>query len=87
MANITLFIANTGEKVQVLGIDLETVTNTELIRSALEEGVLLTNPIGERAWALVDKHGKPIVDETKTLADIGYKDRDEIRVISILYGV
>lgn len=40
MANITLYINNTYQKVPVYDIDLESVTNTELIDAAIQEGIL-----------------------------------------------
>ena len=85
MASIKLVLASTGEDFQVNDLDMESVTNTELLNEAVANGVF--PPAGtSMKYALVGKDGKPISEETKTLAEIGYKDGDNIKVLSVAEG-
>lgn len=86
MASIKLVLASTAEDFQVNDVNMESVTNTELLNEAVANGVF--PPAGaDMTYALVGKDGKPIAAETtKTLAEIGYKDGDNIKVLSVAKG-
>lgn len=88
MANITLDIANTGEKVPVLDIDLESVTNVDLIEAALTSDILrpITDWFGNPVWnpnvyKIIGKNNAPVIDEA-TLSSLGFADGDTIRVVT-----
>lgn len=92
MASITLDIAYTYEKVPVYDLDLESVSNTELIEAAWEEGVLseaeqiFIDIFGESSkgwWKLIGKNNAPVMGEA-TLASMGFVDGDTIRLIAKL---
>ena len=84
MANITLDILNTGEKVPVHDVDLEYVTNVDLIEAALSEGVLIKSKefkeMEQYGYRILDKRHSPVVFED-TLSSLGFADGDDIMVV------
>ncbi|GHV11043.1 hypothetical protein FACS1894162_6110 [Bacteroidia bacterium] len=80
MANITLDIANTGEQVPVNDVNLDSVTNTELITNAVSAGIVPS--LGaDMEYKMVGKTNMPIT-ETATLAALGFADGDTIKVVA-----
>ena len=80
MANITLEIANTGEKVPVKDVDLGSITNTEILTGAVNEKIL-PPPRENEGYKMVSKTNMPII-ETATLASLGFVDGDTIKVVA-----
>lgn len=85
MANITLDIANIGEKVLVHDVDLEHVTNWDLIDAALFEGILKKDNDFKGMWqygyCVIGKNNAPVGDKAP-LSSLGFADGDTIRVVS-----
>jgi hypothetical protein len=80
MANVTLNIANTGEQVPVNDVNLDSVTNTELITNAVSAGIFPSLGDGME-YKMVGKTNTPITD-TATLALLGFVDGDTIKVVA-----
>jgi hypothetical protein len=83
MANITLDVLNTGEQIPVTDIDLDSVTNTELIYSAIKYGIIPSELYGNMP-KLKNKNNMPIT-ETATLATLGFVDGDTIHIVIKCY--
>jgi hypothetical protein len=80
MANVTLNIANTGEQVPVNDVNLDSVTNTELITNAISAGILPS--LGENMeYKMVGKTNTPIT-ETATLSSLGFADGETIKIVA-----
>jgi len=80
MAKIILAIANTGETVPVDDVDLASVTNTEILTSAVSGGILpRLNP--DEEYKMIGKTNMPIT-EPATLASLGFVDGDTIKVVA-----
>lgn len=80
MASITLDVANTGEKVPVNDLDLESVTNTELIEAALGNDIL-KKPEAGMEYKLIGKNNAPVMDKA-SLSSLGFVDGDTIKIVA-----
>jgi hypothetical protein len=89
MAKITLDIANTGEQVLV-ELDLDSVTNTELIYGAISEGIIPSEykynshilKVPEELMPILISKNNMRITETATLATLGFVDGDTIKVFT-----
>ena len=80
MANITLEIATTGERISVSDINLDIITNRELLTEVIEAGFVPPDDVGS-GYRIIGKGNYPI-HETATLAELGFYDGDVIRIIA-----
>ena len=86
MAKITLAFGSTGETVPVNDVDLGSVTNTEILTSAVSGGIL--PGLGtDMEYKMISKTNMPIT-ESATLALLGFVDGDTIKVVAkpVTYG-
>ena len=79
MAELTLKISNTGETIPVNDLELDQVTNTELISQLVSNGMVPEVP--GKVYKMVGKNNQP-VEETATLAELGVNDGDTVTVIA-----
>ena len=79
MAELTLKIGNTGETIPVNDLELDQVTNTELVSQLVSNGMVPEVP--GKVYKVVGKNNQP-VEETATLADLGFTDGDTVTVIA-----
>ncbi|MBO7264118.1 MAG: hypothetical protein J6U93_06335, partial [Alistipes sp.] len=82
MANISIYIAGTGELLPITNIELNTVYNTELITHMLH---LLPELERNKIYRLMGTDNK-IISGRDTLANLGVADGDTISVIAVNNG-
>jgi len=80
MASITLDFANTGEKLPVNDVDLESITNEELIDAAVANGGI-KEPEKGMAYKVIGKDSTPVMDKA-TMASLGFVDGDTVKVVA-----
>lgn len=80
MASITLEVANTGEKIPVNDLDLEAVTNEELVEAAITNDIL-KKPEAGMEYKLIGKSNAPIIDKAN-LSSLGFVDGDTIKIVA-----
>lgn len=80
MASITLDFANTGEKLPVNDVDLESITNEELIDAAVANGGI-KKPDEGMAYKVIGKDSTPVMDKA-TMASLGFVDGDTVKVVA-----
>ncbi len=79
MAELSLKIGNTGETVPVNDLELDQVTNVELIAGLVSSGMVPDVPGKE--YKLIGKDNFPVVD-TATLAELGFNDGDTVTIVA-----
>jgi hypothetical protein len=81
MATLNLVILTTGESFEAQDIDFEEVTPREILNSEV-----LGLPVAQdgQKWQLLK--GSLVVDQEKTLAQIGFKDGDEAYITAKVNG-
>ena len=84
MASIKLVFASTGEEFPVNDLDMDSVTNNELLEGAVSNNVFPPAGAGYE-YKLVGKDGKPISDN-KPLSELGFNDGDTIKVLPVAIG-
>ena len=71
MAELTLKIGNTGETIPVYNLELDQVTNAELISQLVASGLVSEQP--GKVYRMVGMDNKIVLGEA-TLASIGFND-------------
>ena len=79
MAKINVRIAQDGTVVPVEQIDLDQVSNTQLIQEMVASGQVPA-PAGGHEYRLAGKNNE-ILTETTTLKDAGFKDGDTVTLL------
>lgn len=80
MAELTL-ILRFGERIPISEIDLNSVTNAQLIEALIQVEILEKPDISQYSWYhLFDKDENPIY-EVDTLSNLGFKDVDSILIL------
>jgi len=78
MASLTLKMASTGETIPVNDLELDQVTNTELISQMVASGIVPALPSDEE-YLVIGKNNQPLKD-TASLTELGFNDGDTITI-------
>lgn len=89
MAKVDVKTTWDGAGFELEDVDLEQITNRDLIQQMIDAGVMVPESQLPRAadntptvYSLIDKAGVKVEpDEVKTLAQLGFTDGDTIRII------
>ena len=86
MANLTIVVATTREEIFLTDVNLDMVTQKELIDSLVQNDVL--EPYGDSIkWMMIDKlHHVPIREEDIPLSKLGFVDGDTIIIVAVGLG-
>jgi hypothetical protein len=83
MATIFVELAWSREKVEVLDIDFETITNTELINELINNDII--KPLNDGKYILI-KGSQLITENNLTLKNLGFTDGDSIYIHQVNSG-
>ena len=83
MAEIEILNRNNGDIIPVSDIELDLVTNTELIFQLVANGMVVPEVPGA-VYKMLGKNNQP-VEETATLAELGVNDGDTVAVVAKFY--
>ena len=88
MASIIIKTMWDGCFVEVENVDMEVITNQDVINSLIEFRFLVLegNTDAGRCYTILDKNGYKIYPyEIKTLSELGFIDGDELKIITLHY--
>lgn len=85
MANITLEFCNIKKIIPVNDLDLDAVTNTELIEAAIQGGWIPADDWSV-SYFFVSRDHTELIRETRTLSELGFCDEDIIKVVAMGLG-
>ena len=77
---ITLKLGPTGETIPLSDVDLDHITNIELISQLTSAGIIDKAPECTSGWRILDKNNQLVFDSF-TIAELGFVYGDEIRLV------
>ena len=82
MAELTIVLPNTHEEIPLSEVDFSQVTNTELINQLIASGNVPAPAAGTNYELVIPGSGTALGLETKTLAELGVKDGEKIKLLA-----
>ena len=80
MANLSVKEGSSGAITPLDEVNLETLTNTELI-AELVKGAVLKPTADKEKYHLLSKENQPITEDNITLQQLEFKDSDTITIV------
>ena len=82
MANITLEFCDIRKIIPVNDLDLDAVTNTELIEAAIQGGWIPDETWMDVSYFFVSRDHTELIRGTRILSELGFCDGDIIKVVA-----